>query len=85
MSGRRKFSELTEHFTPKDRKIVEEKRRKCVPRCSGQINPVNCPKRPHKRKLEDRTRQDADRAFTARDLDILRNAARGNHPYLVIL
>lgn len=28
MSGRRKFSELTEHFTPRDRKIVEEKKAK---------------------------------------------------------
>ena len=26
MSGHRKFSELTEHFTPKDRKIVEDKK-----------------------------------------------------------
>ena len=28
MGGRRKFSELTEHFTPEDRKIVEEKKAK---------------------------------------------------------
>ena len=26
MSGHRKFSELTKHFTPEDRKIVEEKK-----------------------------------------------------------
>jgi len=28
MSGRRKFSELTDQFTPRDRKIVEEKKAK---------------------------------------------------------
>ena len=28
MSGHRKFSELTEHFTPDERKIVEEKKAK---------------------------------------------------------
>ena len=26
MSGHRKFSELTKHFTPEDRKIIEEKK-----------------------------------------------------------
>ena len=28
MSGHRKFSELTKHFTPEDREIVEEKKSK---------------------------------------------------------
>ena len=28
MSGHRKFSELTKHFTPEDRKIVEAKKSK---------------------------------------------------------
>ena len=36
MSGHRKFSELTKHFTPEDRKIIEGKRRQCVPRCNNR-------------------------------------------------
>ena len=46
MSGRRKFSELTEHFTPKDRKIVEEKKAKMRASLKRPSKPSESPKAP---------------------------------------
>ena len=44
MSGRRKFSELTEHFTPEDRKIVEEKKAKMRASLRRPSKPSESPK-----------------------------------------
>ncbi len=44
MSGRRKFNELTEHFTPKDRKIVEEKKAKMRASLQRPNKPSELPK-----------------------------------------
>ena len=44
MSGRRKFSELTEHFTPEDRKIVEEKKAKMRASLKRPSKPSESPK-----------------------------------------
>ncbi len=41
MSGHRKFSELTKHFTPEDRKIVEAKKSKL--RAAMEVEPTPTP------------------------------------------
>ena len=45
MSGRRKFSELTELFTPEDRKIVEEKKAKMRASLKRPSKPSESPMR----------------------------------------
>ena len=41
MSGHRKFSELTKHFTPEDRKIIEAKKSKM--RAAMEVEPPHTP------------------------------------------
>lgn len=43
MKKRRKFSDLTEHFTPKDRKIVEEQKAQMRASLQRPNKPVDLP------------------------------------------